>query len=173
MKGNFLLVLLVLSHTLYAQLNPRFDSSKDSVLSAAREIMLTAKNCALITYSSTGHPRARTMDPFAPDSSMTVWLATNPRSEKVSEIKKNGKVALYYFDSASPGYVSISGHAEMVNSKIMKDSLWKEGWENFYKDRGADYILIKVVPVEIEVASYRHNLLGEERTWKAPRVKMR
>src|SRR5688572_12135297 len=83
------------------------DSSRQVLLSAAREIMIAAGQCALITRSDRGNTEVRTMDPFAPEADFTVWLATNPNSRKVKQIKKNASVILYYTDRAENGYVTI------------------------------------------------------------------
>lgn len=138
------------------------------IITTAQEIMSSVKNAAFITINKQGFPNSRAMDPFPPDSTFTVWLATNPRSGKVSEIRLNNKVSLYYFDAARPGYVMIQGVAELINDHQSKDKYWKEGWKNFYKDRGANYLLIKVSPIRLEVVDYKNQLLGDTLTWKAP-----
>ena len=109
-------VLFLLFFTLpaFAQ-QPSF--SRDALISAAREIMTTTRYCALITTGRNGRAHARTMDAFAPEADMTVWLATNPRSRKVAEIRRNPKVTLYYFDRESAAYVTIYGTARLVTDK--------------------------------------------------------
>lgn len=138
----------------------------------AREVMISSKNCALITIDSLGFPKARAMDPFPPEEDFSVWLATNPRSSKVKEIVHNNKVALYYFDKENPSYVSIQGIAELVDDPEMKQKFWKEEWKNFYKNRMDDYLLIKVSPLKIHVISEKHNILGDSITWAAPKLKL-
>src|SRR6185503_3018407 len=87
-------VLLLLSFTndAFAQ-QPQF--SRDVLISAAREIMMTTRYCALITTGRDGRSHARTMDAFVPEADMTVWLATNPLSRKAAEIRRHPKVTLY------------------------------------------------------------------------------
>ncbi len=138
----------------------------------AREIMISSKNCALITIDSLGFPKARAMDPFPPEENFSVWLATNPRSSKVKDIVRNNKVTLYYFDKDDPGYVSIQGVASLVNDPEMKQKFWKEEWKNFYKNRMDDYLLIKVRPLNIHVISEKHNILGDSINWAAPKLKL-
>jgi general stress protein 26 len=91
---------------------PRLD--RQSLIATAREIMKTARYCALITLDSAGRPDARTMDPFPPDEQMIIWLGTNPRSRKVAEIRRNHRVTIYYFDREDQAYVTISGLARIV-----------------------------------------------------------
>lgn len=138
----------------------------------AREVMISSKNCALITIDSLGFPKARAMDPFPQEENFTVWLGTNPKSSKVQEILQNNRVTLYYFNKENPGYVSIQGVADLVDDAEIKQKFWKEEWENFYKNRTDDYILIKVSPTKIHVISEKHNILGDSITWAAPKLKL-
>ncbi len=146
------------------------DSLETKIKSAAKEIMKDANTCALITLDKDGFPIVRMMDPFLPENDFTVWLATNPNSRKASQIKKNPKVSLYYVEQGSAGYVMLQGNAELINDPEEKVKRWKEGWEAFYPNKLEDYLLIKVTPLSMEVASYNHNLLGDPKTWGAPKV---
>lgn len=144
--------------------------SRDSLLSVAREMMFAARYCALITVDSTGQPHARAMDPFPPDSNMIVWLGTNAYSRKVREIQNDPRVTLYYADPAGEGYVSIIGEAEPVNDPVKKKIWWKDEWLAFYDDPDKGYILIKVTPKQIDVLSYKHDLIGNRETWRIPSI---
>lgn len=158
-------VLFLLFFTLpaFAQ-QPRF--SRDALISAAREIMTTTRYCALITTGRDGRAHARTMDAFAPEEDMTVWLATNPRSRKVAEIRRNPKVTLYYFDRESAAYVTIYGTARLVNDKGEKARRWKDDWKAFYPDRDTSYLLIKVTPERLEVVNINKGVVGVSPTWQ-------
>lgn len=133
-----------------------------------REIIKNAKNCALITVDSEGKAYARTMDPFLPEEDFTIWMATNPSSSKVQEISRNPKTTLYYFDSKTVSYVTLLGTAELVNTKEEKEKYWKKEWENFYKNRTTDYLLIKFTPKSGTIVSEKYNILGDSITWEAP-----
>lgn len=140
--------------------------SRDALISAAREIMNTTRYCALITIGRNGRSHARTMDAFAPETDMTVWLATNPRSRKVTEIRRNPKVTLYYFDKESAAYVTIYGTARLVNEKAEKARRWKDDWKAFYPDRDKSYLLIKVTPERLEVVNINKGVVGTSPTWQ-------
>jgi len=75
----------------YAQKKLVSESSKDSLIVAAREIMKAAGYCALITVDSSGQPQARVMDAFLPEDDMVVWLATNPKSRKVKQLRRDSR----------------------------------------------------------------------------------
>ncbi len=146
--------------------------SKDSIemklFNAAREIMTTSNNCALISLDENGLPHARVMDPFVPEHDLTVWFGSNPQSKKVTQIKNNPQVTLYYLDSDASGYVTIHGRAQIVEDKTEKEKRWKDEWKIFYPRWPEGYILIKVVPKWMEVISYTRGIAGDSVTWQAP-----
>jgi len=147
--------------------------SRDELITAAREVMLAARYCALITQDSSGRSQARTLDPFPPDENMVVWLGTNPRSRKVAAIRRNSRVTLYYFDRESQAYVTIYGIARLVNDPKAKLKWWKDEWKDFYPDRTRDFLLIRVTPEKVEVVNVKKNIVGDPHTWKPPSVKFR
>jgi general stress protein 26 len=149
------------------------DADRAKILEAAKEIMISAGMCALITLDETGSPQVHTMDPFAPEKDFTVWLATNPKSRKVNQIRNNPDVTLYYADKDNQGYVTIHGTAELVNEQQEKDKRWKEEWKNYYSNRTDQYLLIKVTPEYLEVISYPRGLSGDPATWKPVRILFR
>lgn len=144
--------------------------SRDQLIAAAREIMTSARYCALITTDRSGHPQARTVDPFSADENMEVWIGTNPRTRKVAEIRRNSHVTLYYFDREAQAYVSISGIAGLVNDPKDKAKHWKEEWKDFYPNRARDYMLIAVRPVRLEIVNVKQGIVGDPHTWKPPSV---
>ncbi len=146
------------------------ESTTTDLNSIARKIITSSENCALITIDSLGIAQARAMDPFPPDENFNIWMATNPKSSKVNQIKNNPKVTLYYFDKKNGGYVTIQGHAKLVNSKEVKENLWKKEWENFYKNRTTDYLLIQFIPIKLNLISEKHKIFGDSTSWKTPEI---
>ena len=108
-----------------AQNTGKIDFNHDTLIAAARDIIETAQYCALITLDKTGHPQARTMQPFPPDDEMIIWFGTNPLSKKVKEIESDSRVTLYYGDPSGGGYVVITGTAFLVNDPKEKEKRWK------------------------------------------------
>lgn len=133
-----------------------------------KEIMIAAKNCALITVDSLGVAHVRAMDPFLPEENFTVWMGTNSKSLKVKQIQQNSKVSLFYLDKKTGSYVTLQGKAQLVNTLKIKEQFWKKEWENFYKNRVTDYILIEFVPTKANVISEKYNILGDTITWETP-----
>ncbi|HYW72712.1 MAG TPA: pyridoxamine 5'-phosphate oxidase family protein [Pyrinomonadaceae bacterium] len=144
--------------------------SREQLLSAAREIMITTRYCALITTGQRGGVNARTMDAFEPETDMTVWFGTNPLSRKVLEIRRHPRVTLYYFDRENQAYVTIRGIARIVNDTEAKQRHWKEDWKSFYPDRDQSYMLIRVQPLRLEVVNVKAGIVGSGRDWQPPSV---
>ncbi len=140
------------------------------LLAAAREIMAAQTYCALITIDETGRPQVRTMNPFPPEEDMTVWFATNTRSRKVAEMRKDPRVCLYYADhSKAIGYVALSGKAVLIEdmSEILKRK--RPYWDQAFPGL-KNLVLIKVIPEKIDVLNYKQGALGDSVTWRTPSV---
>ncbi len=143
--------------------------SKENLLSEMRQVMKDAGYPALITVDEQGQPRARTVDAFAPDASMTIWVATRPNTRKVAQIQSNSAVTLYYFDASSRSYVTLMGEAELIDDEATKkDKRRDRDGDRLYPDFPNDYLLIKIKPsyVEALIPSYR----GDPHTWAPIRV---
>lgn len=142
----------------------------DSLIAAAREIIGQLKYCVLVTVDSTGKPNLRTMNPFPPGKDMTVWMATNSRSRKVNDIRRNPSVCLYYADlKGAAGYVSMTGKAYLVDDMNEKLKRKRGYWTQAFPD-WKYLLLIKVVPERIEVINYRRGIVSDSLTWKVPAV---
>lgn len=144
------------------------DFTKPELIQAAKEIINSTGTCALITQDENGVSRVRTMDPFPPENDLTIWFGTNPTSRKVTQIKQNNLVTIYYRDKDDSGYVMLHGKATLVNSQKEKDTYWKTTWKSFYPNKKEDYLLIKVVPIWMEIVSPPRNIVGSSKTWEPP-----
>lgn len=170
-KFLVVLCLLPLANGASALVSAQQLTSRDrALIEAAREIITTARYCTLITVTSGGRAEARTMDPLAPDDQMMIWLGTNPRSRKVTEILRNPHVTLYYFDLQSQAYVTIQGMARLVNAQKAKTQHWKEDWSAFYPDREKGFLLIAVTPIRMEVVNVKKGVVGDSIEWRPPTV---
>ena len=167
----FILVMILPSPLItFAQENATL-YNRDTLITTAKKMMETTRYCALITLDTTGHPDARTMDPFSPDSNMVVWLGTSIDSRKVKQIKNDSRVTLYYLDRNAAGYVVIKGQAYIVQDSLKKQTYWKKAWSRFYSEDKSEYTLIKVIPEKLEVIDYQHGIFGDSKTVEVPFVK--
>jgi general stress protein 26 len=164
----YLTIILLLPAVVCAQQNHLSNNDRDTLITAAKEIMSATRYCALITLDEEGHPHARKMDPFLPEEDMVVWLGTNSNSRKVKEILNDSRATLYYEAPNEAGYVVIKGHAYLVDDPEKKLRYWKKEWEPYYSDQKADYILIKLIPDKLEILDYKHGIIGDSKTWEVP-----
>lgn len=146
------------------------DSMRPRILEAARTIIATARYATLSTVQARGRgqPQSRVVDPALPDSTMTVLVATNPRSRKVQEIRANPRVALLYFDSAAGEYVTVQGIADLITDAAEKTRQWDAKWTPFYPKGAAspDVVLLRIRPQQLEIVSPRYGLTSDTVTWK-------
>jgi general stress protein 26 len=139
-----------------------------TVLTVAREVMQQARYCDMVTIGEDGQPQARVIDAFAPEADMTVWIATNPISRKVAQIRKDPRVTLLYFNPNAMAYVTVIGRAVLVTDPAEKAKRWKDDWATLYEDknRGNDYLLVKITPSRLEVSAEGLGIHNDKATWK-------
>ncbi len=138
----------------------------EQVLEVARRIMNSSRYCTLVTLGPKHEPQARIVDPLEPNPSFEIYIATNPRSRKVDEIRKDPRVTLLYFDSAAKAYATVIGRAVEVKGAL-KTTHYKEEWQGFFsRDAPDTYTLYKVLPSRMEVVSPKDGLSGDPATWR-------
>ena len=142
--------------------------TRDAIVTAATDIMRAARYCTLITTGADGQPQARIVDPFAPEADLTIWIATNPLTRKVQDIRRNPRVTLVYFNQAGAEYVTAIGAARVETDPALKATRWKSDWAGLYKDenRGDDYVLLRVRPSRLEVSAAGRGLNNDPKTWR-------
>ena len=160
--------VLALADVSLAQAPPPPPPDRAAILKAARQVVEKARYCSFVTLGPDGSLQARIVDILPPDEDMTMWVGTNPVTRKVAEVRKDPRATLLCFDPAGPAYVTLIGKAEVVTDPAEKARRWKDDWQAFYKDknRGDDYVLIRVRPRRLEIVSYPDKLLNDDATWR-------
>lgn len=178
MKNLLFLLLSVLAAPAPAQdapppkSTPPAPEERARLVAAAREIMGAQTYCALVTLDETGRPQVRTMNPFPPEDDMTVWFATNTRSRKVREMRRDPRVTLYYADHAkATGYVALSGRAvlteDMQEILKRKRAYWDQAFPGL-----KNLVLVKVVPERLDVLNYKAGTQADSETWRTPSIEL-
>lgn len=174
--ATLLALILAPGPTLQAQqMSPAGTRAPDRerVLEVARQVMNAARFCTMITLGDLGAPQARVVDPLEPDSRFVVYIATNPKSRKVAEIRKDPRVTLLYFDSGRSAYVTLIGRAALVEG-AEKTGHRKPDWEAFFPaSKPEAYTLYRIVPTRVEVVSAKDGLSGDPATWRPEIVEMK
>ena len=128
--------------------------------------MKAARFCALSTVGHESQPQTRIIDPLEPAPDFTVYFATNPRSRKVAELRRNSRVALLYFDAAGRRTVGLIGRATEI-SGTEKRAHHKPDWEAFFPIAKPDeYVLYRVDASRLEVVSASDGFSGDPSTWR-------
>lgn len=145
---------------------------RTELIAAAREIMGAQTYCALITLDESGRPQVRTMNPFPPEEDMSVWMATNTRSRKVRELRRDPRVTLYYSDHAKAiGYVALSGRAELTEDRAeilkRKRAYWDQAFPGL-----ENLVLIRIVPERLDVLNYKAGAQADGVTWRTPSIEL-
>lgn len=141
--------------------------SRSQVLAAGWDVMHKAGFCSFITVGDDGHPQARVVDPSGPDDTSAIWLATNPRTRKVGQVRRDARVTLHCFEPASSSYVTILAKAALVTDVAEKAKHWKASWTPFYPGgaTGDDVVLIRLAPSRMEVVSEARGIVPDAKTW--------
>ena len=162
--------MILCSAIIPLNLNAQISVERDTLIVAAREIIMETSYCGLVTIDSTGQPQVRTMNPFPANEELITWFATSRTSRKVREIKNNPKVCVYFANHISAkGYVNISGTAEVIDDKELLIKIKREYWSGIPNWQDI-FVLIKIIPKTIEVINYKHGVNGDPNTFKAPSI---
>ena len=110
------------------------------------------------------------MNPFPVKDDFVIWFGTSRTSRKVREIKNNPDVCVYFANHlTAKGYVNISGVASVLDDRELLIKMKREYW-NGIKGWQDIFVLIKIIPVSIEVINYKHGLNNDPETFKAPSI---
>jgi general stress protein 26 len=158
---------VVLAAPLAGQGAPAAPASRETMLAAAREIMLAVPFSTLITIGPDGQPQARVVDSVAPDSAFVIWVGTSRLTRKVADITRDRRVTIMYANPAGQEYVTVIGTAVIDDDLAHKAAHWKPSWGMMSKDgyRGADFVLIRVQPSRLEISSVKRGVFNDPTNW--------
>ncbi len=174
MKSNIVYLtfacLITTSTSFYSELNAQTPVNRDTIILAALEIIKETTYCGLVTIDSSGQPQIRTMNPFPVEDNLVIWFATSRSSRKVREINNNPKVCVYFADHLiAKGYVNINGSAAVIDDKDLLIKMKRDYW-NGIPDWQNKFVLLKIVPISVEVINYKHGLNNDPDTFRAPSI---
>lgn len=162
-----LLLVFLMPSAAGAQVPQPVPPSRAEIIAAARDVMQKARYCTFITIGHDGHPQARIVDPLAPDAGFAIWIATNPLTRKVNQIRRDPRVTLLCFDAPTSSYVTIVGRGALITDSAEKQGHWKDDWARIYPNgaSGTDFMLIRVTPLRLEIVSDSRGMVGDPKTW--------
>ncbi len=129
---------------------------------ACLDVMSVSHAVYLSTLDETGAPCTRAMfnlrrkaqfPRLAPlfeshARSLLVYLATNTSSEKVRQLRRDPRVALYYCIPETFHGVMLGGSVVFEQRPEVRRSIWQKGWELYYPDgvEDPDFTVLSLVP---------------------------
>jgi general stress protein 26 len=142
--------------------NMRFRMTQDELKKACLELTNTVPVAYIATAGNEGMPFIRVMENlrslesfpglaefFEPiiDGFVT-YFSTSTSSVKVSHIKANSAVSIYYCDPKNYRGLMLGGRMEIVTDTYLKHAIWRDGWERYYpKGRDdPDYTILRFSP---------------------------
>lgn len=95
--------------------------------------------------------------PAAVGAGFGTYLGTNTSSRKVAQLRKDGRVCLYYSDNARFEGCSVRGRLEEVSDPAIRKAVYVKAWDMYYSGGldGGDFSLFRFVP---ESVRYYHGL---------------
>ena len=72
------------------------------------------------------------------ENPFVTYVTTFAGSAKARQIRRNGRVALYYCRPERFFGVMLSGSMEVVRNRAIKESLWQEEWSAFWTEGPSD-----------------------------------
>lgn len=138
--------------------------NETEVRAACIELMATADAVYLTALGIDGYPRIRAMLNLrnksqypnhvhlydGHDNDFMVYISTNTSSKKLKDIEANPHIGLYYCRPREFFGMSLVGDVEIVEDAAMKEAVWADGWERYYRTTGQpddpDYTLLRLYP---------------------------
>ncbi|MCZ8523124.1 MULTISPECIES: pyridoxamine 5'-phosphate oxidase family protein [Paenibacillus] len=106
--------------------------------------------CSFGTVSG-NQPRVRYMALL--HEGLTIYLATNSKTDKVDELKENDNVFVLvgYDGQKSDRILQIAAKAEVCEDRSLREKLWNDKFEAWFKGpHDPEYVILKIVPSRIE-----------------------
>ncbi|HZH42657.1 MAG TPA: pyridoxamine 5'-phosphate oxidase family protein [Lysobacter sp.] len=82
-----------------------------------------------------------------------LWFVTSVDSPKVRELERNPLVNVAYASRSKNVYVSVSGHARVVDDRAQLERLWAPAMKVFFPE-GKDDPGLRLICVDVESAEY-------------------
>ncbi len=61
-----------------------------------------------------------------------ILFSTNTSSEKITQIKANSAVCIYYCAPNDFHGLMLAGNIEILNDPGIRETVWQDGWERYY-----------------------------------------
>jgi general stress protein 26 len=137
--------------------------TSEAALATARSLMQREPYAFLISHSSTAWLHTRLVQPLCDLATLDVWIGTRADLRKVHEVARNPYVTLAFQNNTQHASLVMYGIAEIKTEVALRERCWLDSWAMFFPDGPAasDYVLVRVIPLRLEVMSFRQKVVGE------------
>lgn len=144
-------------------LRARRTLTRDTVLAAVRSLLHDVPYAFLISHGVTPWANARLVQPLCDPTTLEVWIGTRADLRKVRDVTHNPYVTVAFQSSAHHASLALYGIAEIRTELDLRERCWLDTWAMFFPDGPAhpNYVLVHVVPLRLEVMSFKHKVVGE------------
>ena len=136
--------------------------TEDEHKKMAIQLMETAKAVFVTTIDKTGYPQTRAMFnlrnkeqwpklvPLFRDhkGDFMALFTTNTSSTKITDIRNNSAVSVYYCNPDEWRGLMLGGNIEIVEDPELKKTVWHDGWEKYYPKGydDPDHTILRIFP---------------------------
>ena len=121
---------------------------KEKVLNIIRDHKI-----GVLSSVENNKPHSRYMTFF--NDELTLYTPTSGKTEKIDEIEKNPNVHIligYDNEGLGDSYLEISGTSKINDSQELKDKLWNESFEKWFKGpKDQNYLILEIKPESIRL----------------------
>jgi general stress protein 26 len=133
----------------------------------AIEVIGASKNAFLSTINLDNFPETRALENSLNknlDERLEIYFATGTDSPKIEQLKRNSSASLYYYLEGSMRNMTLFGKLEVVTDKALKDKLWLDSFQEYYKNGKEDesYGILRFIPTGYKYYSHENGLLKNE-----------
>ena len=121
-----------------------------------RDFIERAHTALLVTVGEDGQLDSRPMGCLQTNFQDTLWFLTFRDAPKVKEIARDDRVLVSFAKPSDYEYVSLAGHAKLVEDKAKLKELWFEGLRVWFPNGPGDPNLA-ILAVQVDEAKYWTN----------------
>jgi general stress protein 26 len=125
-----------------------------------RKLIKGIRVAMLTTVSDHGLLHSRPLATQEVELDGDLWFFTKKDASKVLDLRKNSSVNVSYSDPENDRYVSVGGHAELIESKAKARKLWSPSQTVWFPDGPEDPYLM-LLKVNVEQAQYWDHSAGK------------
>jgi general stress protein 26 len=133
------------------------------LLRLARNTIDAVPSCLAITVDSQGDANARVVNPSKLTDQWTARFMTDRRTRKIGEIERTGRMTLVYQHDAGGAYVTLIGHAAIIDDVGVKSATWRPASFKWHPGGPTDpnVVLVEFTAERIETWNSPHDVVPD------------